>query len=89
MQLSGGLERIKEELFLHWENCADFASSDTDYVDSNATFFASEFLGLLIMHKEHCWDSDASQLRFKVPWDPEHGAGVFVRGGAVAEFGDV
>ena len=86
--MESGLEEIKQALFDHWDNNSDYWSVDVDVAMPADAYARSKFVGLVISHEDHWWGPDASQLRFSVPWDPEHGAGVFIRAGKIAGFGD-
>jgi hypothetical protein len=89
VEMTTGLEEIKQALYDHWDNNSDYWCVDVDVETPEDAFVLSTINGLLIESIDHWWGPNASQLRFSVAWDPEHGAGVFIRDGQVGEFGDL
>jgi hypothetical protein len=82
-KLSTGLEKIKQELYRHWETVDNWG--DFNYSDAEETYSNAKLLYLLIPPREK-WGPDVSVLRFAVKWDVEHGAGIFIRRGVIEEF---
>jgi hypothetical protein len=89
VEMTTGLEKIKQALYDHWDNNSDYWAVDVDVQTAEDAFALSTLIGLSIHDRDHWWGPHASQLRFSVAWDPEHGAGVFIRDGQVGEFGDL
>jgi hypothetical protein len=89
VDMTSGLDEIKQALYDHWDNNSDYWAVDVDVETPEDAFALSTLVGLSIQDRDHWWGPNASQLRFSVAWDPEHGAGVFIRDGQVGEFGDL
>ena len=88
VEMKTGIDEIKQILYDHWDNNSDYWYVDVDIETPEDAYTLSTFKSLVINRIDHWWGPNASQLRFSVPWDPEHGAGVFIRDGKIGEFGD-
>lgn len=90
VQMQGGLNLIKQALYDHWENNNDYWAVEVEVNDANHAYDLSKLSSLMIMSVDGTpWEPDECQLRFEVPWDPEHGAGVIIKNGRVTGFGDL
>jgi hypothetical protein len=83
------LDVVKNALLGHWDNGSDYWDCDIELQNGEDAYKRSQLGGLFIMQEDHCWGNEASQIRFNVPWDTEHGAGVFIRDGRINGFGDL
>lgn len=87
--LDDGLSKIEEALYSHWWNNSDYWVVDLEISSPREAMSHASLLRVAIDRETSPWGPDTYMLRFKVDWDPEHGAGVFVRNGVPAEFGDL
>ena len=88
-EMETGLEAFKETIYEHWLNGNDYWETEFNIQSSSHAFELSRLLRLAVRDNHSGWGGDECQYRFYVPWDPEHGAGVVVSGGAVIGIGDL
>jgi hypothetical protein len=82
-QIETGLDRVKLELFRHWQTVD--GGDEFEFANPDEAFARAELLYLLVPPRQE-WDGNVSYIRFKVDWDVEHGAAIFVIDGVIDEF---
>ena len=81
-----GNDRIAEILFEHWQNNDSFGKFNYESPSEIIHHAQPSFLLVLPLSE---WGEGVCMLMFKVEWDVEHGAGVFIVNGVPVEYGDV
>jgi hypothetical protein len=72
------LHDIKEQLYARWGEYDHFYTDEIDFeYDSAEAAFAASTLSGLFLYSPDFPEADYAVLRFRVEWDPEHGAGVY------------
>ena len=87
--MQNGIEGVKKALYDHWDSNSDYRFVEVAIETPDDAYTVATLSSLMIRDEDHWWGSNTSQLRFLVPWGPEHNAGVFIRNGKVDGFGDL
>ena len=71
------LGEIKAQLYARWGEYDHFYTDDIEFeYDSPEAAFAASQISRVVLHSLSTPNADCPNLRFRVAWDPEHGASV-------------